>query len=147
MVAVSGVEVKWPDKPGSIFDLPGRGALPWSIDAAVLTLNDKVVHDGSKKYTLEVLESPHALKQNANDMGNCTYKSYAKHIAEGRCVIVALRGKGEKNKEDKIFYNAEFVANDNGTWALGQVNSIRNEGNVPPLVTEQLRDYAKSITA
>jgi hypothetical protein len=27
------------------------------------------------------------------------------------------------------------------------VNSIRNEGNVPPLVTEQLRDYAKSITA
>jgi hypothetical protein len=80
-------------------------------------------------------------------MGNCTYKSYAKHIAEGRCVIVALRGKGEKNKEDKIFYNAEFVANYNGTWELGQVNSIRNEGNVPLLVTEQLRDYAKSITA
>ena len=146
MVAVSGVEVKWPDKPGSIFDLPGRGALPWSIDSAALTLNNKVIHDGSKDYTLEVLESPHALKQNANDMGNCTYKSYAKHIAEGRCVIVALRGKGEKN-EDKIFYNAEFVANDDGTWELGQVNSIRNEGNVPPLVTQQLRDYAKSITA
>jgi hypothetical protein len=152
MVDVSDIDVQWPEKPESIFDLPGRDSLPWSIDEAVLTLNGKTVKDGSYLFTLEVLESPHALKQNANHMGNCTHDNYAKYVAEGRCVIVALWGKDKKRKDgdkdkDKIeiVYNAEFVASNDGTWKLEQVNSRFNQGGVPPKITEQLRGYAQSI--
>ena len=149
----------WPDQPKTLLDLPGRDALPWSIDDAARRLDGTVVTcpaprsvatgpDSSadqalpdSAFTLRVLDSSRKLTTNANYMGNCT-AGYASFVASGDIVIAALDDASGRTK-----YNVSFRPVGDGTWHIGEINSRFNEGNVPDEVQRACEQLAESLVS
>jgi hypothetical protein len=132
ITAAQHESVTWPDKPRSVYDLPGRGSLPWTtVDPRIAALDNTYVTVGGIDLTVTVLTSRHALRMNATYMGNCT-ESYAPQIASGDAAMLALRDESGATR-----YNVELNQY-HGDWFLGQVNTRHNRG-VKPAEVEAIR--------
>jgi hypothetical protein len=133
-------DVIWPERPKSIFELPGRDALPWDTNHATDYLVGKSVLDQDRELSVRRLDSPHAVEVNANYMGNCT-AGYAYDIATGGAVILAL-----DDASGKTLYNVEVRKAETGPyWQLGQVNSRFNTSEVPETIRQQLAELVDEL--
>jgi hypothetical protein len=129
LVAVrGGTDVLWSDRPRTVYDLPGRDAVPWTIPRVVSALNGATLFVRDEALVVSVLDSSHELRNNATYMGNCT-ESYASDIAAANTAMLALRTTSGTTR-----YNVE-LRQENEQWVVGQVNSRYNAGASPEVVT------------
>jgi hypothetical protein len=134
----SAWQPEWPERPKSVWDLPGRDAAPWALEPKVELVDGALVSDGDL-LTTRVIRSAHELRTNATYMGNCT-TGMGTVLAEGTSLLMAL-----EDEHGRTRYNAELFWGMSG-WTVTEVNTRFNGGGVPEDVTAQLSVLAAKLS-
>lgn len=85
---------------------------------------------------IELIRTPHSLKLNGDEMGNCTF-TYRSNCEKGEMVIGRIYQSGH-------VYNFSIVP-DRGAWRLREINSRSNLGNVPAELREGITAIAADL--
>lgn len=137
------ISAQLPKKPKEWWELYPKASLrPFPIPAAVLRIDGAVLPGTGgpgqpAQAQVEILRTPHALKLNGDEMGNCTFSLHGKDCESGREVISRVY-------QNASVYNFSLVQR-GGAWVLGEINSRANAGNVPPAITAGVTALAATI--
>lgn len=129
-----------PDKPKTFSALYPQAELrgfpfPPEIRRLTGTLLDGTV---AGDVTIEVINSPVALAENRDYMGNCTW-SYKPSMETGSYVLLQLWRGGD-------CYNAA-LRHTATSWQLGEINSRFNRGNVPDDIRHAVTRLTQTLPA
>lgn len=126
-----------PKKPRKWADLyPEIPLTGFPQSAGVRSLNNKQL-PGLGDVRIEVVTNTQQLTENARYMGNCT-ASFAHRMEQGTYILFRLLRGGE-------VYNASATSRDNGSWAVGELNSRFNRGDVPADIRQAFTTLAGQL--
>lgn len=89
------------------------------------------------KHRISVIKNRVALTENAQYMGNCT-ASYEGRIKKGKQTML-FSDDGEKQ------HNILVIMRENGSWALGEVNTRYNRGDNDPQLYQAMQKYVSEM--
>jgi len=135
---ISDIDYKMPEKPKSFSEMFPNiklyGGTRFPFPTSVLVTDGKTLLPGVR---LELVNNATQLADNRTYMGNCTW-GYKGRMEKGEYVLFRIL-------DGENVYNGSMIADKNGQWRLGELNSRFNRGDVPTKVRTAFSTFIGSL--